>query len=337
MKVNSRNIYTKDLIDYTVLDAARAIRMEQKPVVDKTMAPQVKANIKRMLLKQEKPFCLKYAPYLLAMVDAICVFILGDKLLTNASWFQVIMIVGVIPLGLDVAAGAAAKMWSNAELAPSKKVKKAKQVIAIVLMATVLLAYAGYINMDYESAQVDRYTSQLLWLHEAQDAQEKGIDTSEMETNGGAENGSTEFLLLILPVITSVLSFAATIDPDSVTKRIRELEHTRMYLAEEHDLRQTLNQSMKEGLERFDDTAYDEEMLRVALERLQLANREVQLELAGELSQYFDAATVEKLLKVQPLELETELDRLLTVHTAAPRSAAEEEEKLPKAVNFPAQ
>ena len=78
MKVNSRNIYTKDLIDYTVLDAARAIRMEQKPVVDKTMAPQVKANIKRMLLKQEKPFCLKYAPYLLAMVDAICVFILGD-------------------------------------------------------------------------------------------------------------------------------------------------------------------------------------------------------------------------------------------------------------------
>lgn len=337
MKVNSRNIYTKDLIDYTVLDAARAIRMEQKPVVDKTMAPQVNANIKRMLLKQEKPFCLKYAPYLLAMVDAICVFILGDKLLTNASWFQVIMIVGVIPLGLDVAAGAAAKMWSNAELAPSKKVKKAKQVIAIVLMATVLLAYAGYINMDYESAQVDRYTSQLLWLHEAQDAQEKGIDTSEMETNGGAENGSTEFLLLILPVITSVLSFAATIDPDIVTKRIRELEHTRMYLAEEHDLRQTLNQSMKEGLERFDDTAYDEEMLRVALERLQLANREVQLELAGELSQYFDAATVEKLLKVQPLELETELDRLLTVHTAAPCSAAEEEEKLPKAVNFPAQ
>lgn len=337
MKINSRNIYSKDLIDYTVLDAARAIRMEQKPVVDKTMAPQVNANIKRMLLKQEKPFCLKYAPYLLAMVDAICVFILGDKLLTNASWFQVIMIVGVIPLGLDVAAGAAAKMWSNAELAPSKKVKKAKQVIAIVLMATVLLAYAGYINMDYESAQVDRYTSQLLWLHEAQDAQEKGIDTSEMETNGGAENGSTEFLLLILPVITSVLSFAATIDPDIVTKRIRELEHTRMYLAEEHDLRQTLNQSMKEGLERFDDTAYDEEMLRVALERLQLANREVQLELAGELSQYFDAATVEKLLKVQPLELETELDRLLTVHTAAPRSAAEEEEKLPKAVNFPAQ
>ena len=324
MKVNSRNIYTKDLIDYTVLDAARAIRMEQKPVVDKTMALQVKANIKRMLLKQEKPFCLKYAPYLLAMVDAICVFILGDKLLANASWFQVIMIVGVIPLGLDVAAGAAAKMWSNAELAPSKKVKKAKQVIAIVLMATVLLAYAGYINMDYESAQVDRYTSQLLWLHEAQDAQEKGIDTSEMETNGGAENGSTEFLLLILPVSTSVLSFAATIDPDIVTKRIRELEHTRMYLAEEHDLRQTLNQSMKEGLERFDDTAYDEEMLRVALERLQLANREVQLELAGELSQYFNAATVEELLKAQPLELETELDRLLTVHTAAPRSAAEE-------------
>lgn len=337
MKVNSRNIYTKDLIDYTVLDAARAIRMEQKPVVDKTMAPQVKANIKRMILKQEKPFCLKYAPYLLAMVDAFCVFILGDKLLANASWFQIIMIVGVIPLGLDVAAGFAAKIWSNAELAPSKKVKKVKRVIATVLMATALLAYAGYINLDYESEKVDRYTSQLLWLHEAQDAQEKGIDTSEMETNSVAETGSTEFLLLILPVITSVLSFAATIDPDSVTKRIRQLEHTRMYLAEEHDLRQTLNQSMKEGLERFDDTAYDEEMLRVALERLQLADREVQLELAGELSQYFDAATVEKLLKAQPLELETELDKLLIVHTAAPRSAAEEEEELPKAVNFPAQ
>lgn len=337
MKVNSRNICTKDLIDYTVLDAARAIRMNQKPVVDKTMTPQVKANIKRMMLKQEKPFYLKYAPYLLALVDAFCVFILGDKLLANASWFQTIMIVGVIPLGLDVAAGSAAKMWSNAELAPSKKVKKAKQVIAIVLMATALLAYAGYINLDYESAQTDRYASQLLWLHEAQDAQEKGIDTSEIETNGGAENGSTEFLLLILPVITSVLSFAATVDPDVVTKRLRQLEHTRMYLAEEHDLRQTLNQSMKEGLERFDDTAFDGEMLRVALERLQLADREVQLELAGELGQYFDAATVEKLLKAQPLELETELDRLLTVHTAAHHSTTEEEEKLPKAVNFPAQ
>lgn len=337
MKINNRNIYTKDVIDYTVLDAARAIRMDQKPVVDKTMTPQVKANIKHMMLKQEKPFYLKYAPYLLALADAACVMILGDKLLTNADWFQVILVVGVIPLGLDVAAGAAAKMWSNAELAPSKKVKKAKQVIAIVLMATTLLAYAGYINLDYESAQADRYTAQLLWLHEAQDAQEKGIDTSEMETNGGAENGSTEFLLLILPVITSVLSFAATVDPDIVTNRLRALEGARMYLAEEHDLRQTLNQSMKEGLERFDDTAYDEEMLRVTLERLQLADREVQLELAGELSQYFDAATVEKLLNAQPLELETELDKLLTVHTAVPRSAVEEEEKLPKAVNFPAQ
>ena len=341
MNMNTRGFTTKDIINYRQLDVVRGIRYGQKPALKKAADDAEKEAWEKLWLKKKSPLGI-VCTALACVADCICVWCAGNKVFSTGYGMAFLLCL-LIPAALDI--GASVLAQNAAETLASRKVSGGKIGLIVLSAAVVVLGYLSYVNLNVTAEEVEIATEKSAVLLQLDDLErKKGDHTAEREQlnaqleeldQGKRQGGISKSLLLGLPVLTSLLAAVTNFDGDARQHRIEQLENAELYLHEVCGLHKTMLQSLRDGLNRFDDDKYDQANLSVALERLHLQAEEEQLQVAVELGNYFGPDVTEKLLKADTEHFPEQLDKLIAVN-AAPGSltVTEEAPALQKAVNF---
>lgn len=320
----TRNIETKNNIEFAGVDTARAARLG---------VPDCFFNK-----------ALKWAvPGLAFAIDLGCTFVMGNKALTNAGPIMAAFLCICIPLVMDFAPALSGWKFNKAALMSDRRTARLQRLLAVLLLVLALIAYVKFAELVYYSMKSTEYAAVVQrLLAQKQAAQQVGAsaeDLAVLQDKSWVNLGNQ--VVMGIPLLTSLFSFLAFADADARGHRARQLERVREELEEEYELGEQFARYQQECLDEFDDDQYDREQLRTADRLYENRQQQMLLDLRFELARAFGAEEAEKLLKAAGLDEKTlSAEELAAVQlTPAEPSAQPEEEfpeqQAPKAVNFP--
>lgn len=320
----TRNIQTKNSIDFAGVDTARVARLG---------APS------RPLDK-----AVKWAmPVLAFAIDTGCVIVMADKALTNASPIMAAAMCFFIPLVMDAAPAFAAGFMNAAALTNDRRIARKQRQHAASLMVLALAAYMAFAALVYYSMKSTEYAAAVQrLLTEQQAAQQVNASAADLAVlRDTSWVNLPNVTIMGIPLLTSVFSYAACADLDIRGTRIRELQRVREELEEEYELGAQYAHYLQEGLDEFDDDQYDREQLRTADRLYENRQQQMLLDLRFELARAFGAEESAKLLNAaginaKPLSAkELEAVQLTPAEPSAQPEEESPEQQTPKAANFP--
>lgn len=320
----TRNIKTKNSIEFAGVDTARAARLG---------APA------RPFSKAVK-WCV---PVLAFAIDLGCTVVMGNKALTNAGPIMAAAMCVCIPLVMDFAPALSGQKINDAALMSDRRTASRQHLMAVLLLVLALAAYAAFAALAYYSMKSTEYAAVVQRLlaqqQAAQQANASAADLAVLQDKSWVNLGNQ--VVLFVPLLTSLFSFLAFADADVRGTRVRELERVREELEEEYELGEQFARYQQEGLDEFDDDQYDREQLRTADRLYENRQQQMLLDLRFELARAFGAEEAEKLLKAAGIDekaLSAEELEAVQLTPAEPSAQPEEEspeQQAPKAVNFP--
>ena len=315
----TRNIQTKNNIEFAGVDTARAARLG---------APA------RPLDK-----AVKWAvPVVAFAVDTGCVVAMGDKALTNVSPIVAAAMCFFIPLVMDGGPALGAGFMNAAALTNDRRIARKQRQHAASLMVLALAAYVAFAWLAYYSMKSTEYAAAVQRLiteqQAAQQVNASAADLAVLQDKSWVNLGN--LVVMMVPLLTSVFSYFACADLDIRGSRIRKLQRIREELEEEYELGAQYALYLQEGLDEFDDDQYDREQLRTADRLYENRQQQMLLDLRFELARAFGAEEASKLLKADEKALSADELEAVQLTPAEPSAQPEEEspeQQEPKAVN----
>lgn len=282
----TRNIETKDNIDFTSVDNSRAVRLGSK-------APGWLAGAK------------KYAiPVSAIVIDLACAVTMCEKALANADPVMIMAMTISIPAVMDIAPAVSAQRLNAAALLDERRAARKERVFAVLLLVLAMAAYAAYAGLTFYTIKATEYAAavqQAITQENAQQLQQLG-NAAALQDMSWVNIGN--MVMLFMPLLTSLLSFLVFSQADIRGDQARILEREREELLEEYELGEKYLAYQKEGLMGFDQDAYDIQQLQIAEKLYRNRAQQTLLNLRFQLAREFGTEETEKIVKAAGMEVD---------------------------------